>query len=587
MVVKMHMQKLVLLILAVAQLSACVDADKHWANWDGSMAGSDLLGSSGDTIPGLISLSILPKDTVITQELNKSTQVPFKVTGHFTTGQRDLTSVASFTLRDSTLGYFEGASLKTTRNQGGRSSVEANVGSIGASTKVTVKIKLTGLGAGVPTDAADRFKAPCTGGGTIKLAYPETGTMVPPNLAEFTVMWVDAVSDLWQLTLSSETSELVIYTDKTKHLVSAQYWKILATSNLAESISISVRGVNKASPTTCATSSKEPVVVGPAEIKGGIYYWITRPNNAIMRYDFGQAAKKPEAFVSQEKTGYCVGCHAISPDGTRLAFVDSQGTGRIMDVEKATMLPTTGTKTVSFQTFTPDNKYLISSDAGKMFVRDGTTGALVVSLDLGGSLATHPELSPSGDTLLYTQPSHLGPGSNYLGGSISTVKLAGISVSLPTRIVKGSDTQNNYYPSFSPDGKWIIFNRSSSGSYSIDQAELWVVKASGGTPVQLKRANQGKDLRNSWARWSPFTHLYKGKPLFWFSFSSIRDYGTELENSKKGKDAKIPQIWMTAFNPALAEAGKDPSYPAFWLPYQELLSKNHIAQWTKKVPKVQ
>ena len=209
------MKRAILLTLAMALVASCVDADKQWTNWDGSTEGGDLLGKTGDTLPGLISLSILPKDATITQAMNTNSQLPFKVIGAFVSGQKDLTSLATFTLRDVALGYFDGATLNTTRNQGGKTSVKAYVGSIETSTKVTIKIKITGLGAGVPTDAADRFKTPCTGSSIIKLVYPETGAMVPPNLADFTVMWVDAVSDLWQLTLSSETSELVIYTDKT------------------------------------------------------------------------------------------------------------------------------------------------------------------------------------------------------------------------------------------------------------------------------------------------------------------------------------------------------------------------------------
>src|SRR5262249_20726970 len=42
-----------------------------------------------------------------------------------------------------------------------------------------------------------------------------------------------------------------------------------------------------------------------------------------------------------------------------------------------------------------------------------------------------------------------------------------------------------------------------------------------------------------------------------------------------------PQIWMAAIDPDLTSA--DPSYPAFWLPYQSLASHNHSAQWTERV----
>src|SRR5262249_38104208 len=45
-----------------------------------------------------------------------------------------------------------------------------------------------------------------------------------------------------------------------------------------------------------------------------------------------------------------------------------------------------------------------------------------------------------------------------------------------------------------------------------------------------------------------------------------------------------PQIWMTAINldAAALGAGTDPSRPAFWLPFQDLGTNNHLAQWTQR-----
>jgi hypothetical protein len=70
---------------------------------------------------------------------------------------------------------------------------------------------------------------------------------------------------------------------------------------------------------------------------------------------------------------------------------------------------------------------------------------------------------------------------------------------------------------------------------------------------------------------------YRGKKLMWVTVSSRRGYGLRLD---AGKNA---QIWMAAFDPDAAAAGKDPSYPAFWLPFQDMASGNHIAQWVTKV----
>lgn len=39
-------------------------------------------------------------------------------------------------------------------------------------------------------------------------------------------------------------------------------------------------------------------------------------------------------------------------------------------------------------------------------------------------------------------------------------------------------------------------------------------------------------------------------------------------------------IWMVAIDPARLARGQDPSSPAFCLPFQDITTSNHIAQWT-------
>ena len=40
---------------------------------------------------------------------------------------------------------------------------------------------------------------------------------------------------------------------------------------------------------------------------------------------------------------------------------------------------------------------------------------------------------------------------------------------------------------------------------------------------------------------------------------------------------------MVAIDPAKVAVGDDPSYAAFCLPFQDLTTSNHIAQWTQVV----
>ena len=121
----------------------------------------------------------------------------------------------------------------------------------------------------------------------------------------------------------------------------------------------------------------------------------------------------------------------------------------------------------------------------------------------------------------------------------------------------------------------MIFNQAGGNSYDSPSAKVWAVSAAGGQPVQLAAASpNGGD---SWPKWSPLAQSYKQGKLMWLTFSSRRAYGLRLAGGQTA------QIWMTAFDPALAAQGKDPSYPAFWLPFQDMGSGNHIAQWVLKV----
>jgi hypothetical protein len=103
-----------------------------------------------------------------------------------------------------------------------------------------------------------------------------------------------------------------------------------------------------------------------------------------------------------------------------------------------------------------------------------------------------------------------------------------------------------------------------------------MVGTDGGTPFKLAKASTGGD---SWPKWTPVVQKYKSGQLLWVTFSSRRQYGLRTPG---GPDSTA-QIWMTAIDLGKAKTGADPSYPAFWLPFQDVKTGNHIAQWVTKV----
>lgn len=58
---------------------------------------------------------------------------------------------------------------------------------------------------------------------------------------------------------------------------------------------------------------------------------------------------------------------------------------------------------------------------------------------------------------------------------------------------------SNYFPRYSPDGKWVVYTRSRSGSMLQPDSELWIVPAEGG---KARRMRCNRKIFNSWHSWS-------------------------------------------------------------------------------------
>jgi hypothetical protein len=274
-------------------------------------------------------------------------------------------------------------------------------------------------------------------------------------------------------------------------------------------------------------------------------------------------------------------------------------------------------------------------------------GNFVNPVSIGGAMTrpTMPDWSVDGKTVIYVQPSSVASfqlffdfGGNakatdddhIYGGSLYTVPYMGAGMFGAPAVFLQSGGENNYYPSFSPDGdsttppSFVLFNRVANNagagtscnnglcpndSFSNPDARLTLLtNKTNATPTDLEKANGSRasmpvSLSNSYPRWAPFVQTYHGNKILWFTFSSTRDYGVRILNHKMGMyqcyppdtpevpaamhgstfDAACqqPQIWMA---PILFSEGQsasaDPSRVAFWIPYQDMSTHNHTAQWT-------
>jgi hypothetical protein len=275
---------------------------------------------------------------------------------------------------------------------------------------------------------------------------------------------------------------------------------------------------------------------------------------------------------------------------------------------------------------------------------DGTTAMALPTVNVAGqSFVTMEDWSADGKSVVFVVPSatatwdfNRNDDDHIFGGSIYQMPYAGNGTFGAAAPLFVSGGENNYYPSYSPDNALIVFNRAPhdtsvstlngctglgtpqavcpNDSFSNTNARLMVTKvAQGSSPIDLTKANGSPTsapvpLSNSWPKWSPFLQQYKGDQLLWIAFSSTRDYGLRVRNHQQGMfqcyppdsysqaggahhstfspQCQQPQIWMAAIDVTVAHGAQviqDPSYPAFWLPFQDITTHNHTPQWTQTV----
>jgi Tol biopolymer transport system component len=471
----------------------------------------------------------------------------------------------------------------------------------------------------LPPGVVGGFDGAGAGAGGITLVYPNAGAVVPHDLAPIDVQW-NGTTPVYRVTFAADNgNRLRGYVKSADWIPPANEWAWLEEVAGGHSIALSVDGAtidgNGTPQGPLSSSAAQKLAISHDDATGALFYFATTGDQVsgdgtLERLQLG--AQKPDKYLNKTNDGgKCVGCHALSRDGARVAFtfLDLAGaaTGTTMslgsvDATNPAVQQATANTTASTSSFSPDGKQIVTAYNGKLSIRDAVSGALVTDLTTTGA-AMFPDWSPDGSTIVFVRSSsactpgqpNFGQASIYAyGGSLVTVTAAGGTWGNEKVLLAAASGENNYYPAFSPDGKWIAFTRAltstksswsvansactgqdgSGLSYDNPSATAWIVPATGGAATALTAANGAPMKTNSWPKWGPKAD----GDFLWLSFSSTREYGNVLTGANAHH-----QIWITAIPRNVDVSNGDPSTPAVWFPFQDTATKNHIGVWSVKV----
>jgi hypothetical protein len=486
--------------------------------------------------------------------------------------------------------------------------------------------------------ATDPARAP-------ELVYPNDGVLLPPNLYDIEVHFRPgpAANTLFEVSFANDLTDVRAYTRCVPvgdpldagclYAPTREVWTGLAETNRGGApLSLTVRAADDTGARV-GQAATHALRFAPADVRGSLYYWTTSEGSAIMRWRFGDVARRQaERFAGPEATGdpsvFCVGCHALSRAGDRMALGTSLRdglTGRTLDgslllydnVRRAPAAPFPLGQRSTFQSWSPDDDAFVGvfGDGGEkdLLLFDGATGARTGTIPLGGAQAGHPDWSPDGKRIAFTDVgvAHIDQAPER--GGISYVErdaAASPPWGPPRVLVPGLAGKNRYYPAVAPDGSFVVYDESTCppgktydrtcNADTDPSARLWAAPfpaaagAAPPAPVELAAANRpgiadrgAVDLGTSYPKWNPFAfHVSARSQVLWLTFSSLRRYGLRPSPPPASTHEALPSgtlIWMVAIDPERLARGEDPSAAAFCLPFQDITTSNHIAQWTTGV----
>ncbi|MCX5784679.1 MAG: hypothetical protein NTX59_03225, partial [Elusimicrobia bacterium] len=290
--------------------------------------------------------------------------------------------------------------------------------------------------------------------GELTIGYPLNKTLFPPEIAPATFRWddKDIRSDTWLITIKFQdnNNRLNFITDTPDWTPRDGQWETIKRRSSEKDAAVTIIGLNSAAPTKILSAASITIDTSKDAVGAPLFYReVNLPFNeaakdpSLIRWRFGEISSKARPPVVLEGLPVCGNCHSFSADGSILGmdvdYGNDKGSYVITPITKETVLNKEKIITWSAykkadheETFgmlsqvSPDGRYVISTVKDRsVFVPKPELAFSQLFFPIKGILAVYDRETKTFQAL---------PGAD-----------------------NKEFVQSN--PSWSPDGKYIVFAR--------------------------------------------------------------------------------------------------------------------------------